>query len=195
MISTLVQDVPVARQNAGAAQEIAERYGAQVAVCYQCKRCTAGCPVADVMELRPHQVVRLARYGAIDRLLASDAIWDCVGCYLCTTRCPQAVPVAELFYSLKGQAMKRDATSPRTTVPALLKAFAAPVKRSGRSCEFEMSARYYMFSVQPTKALKEIPTALKLVRQGRLPLLGERVRGWKKVRAMLRKAVRLGGRS
>ena len=123
----MVENLSTLQPATAEAQEIEERYGEQITLCYQCKRCTSGCPVADAMDFRPHQVVRLVRVGAAERLLTSEAIWTCVGCYLCTTRCPQAVPLAELMYSLKGLALRRGVTAKRAPVPAFLRAFAKTV--------------------------------------------------------------------
>ena len=190
----VVEVAPRPQVESTTAREIEDRYGPQMALCYQCKKCTSGCPVADVMDFRPHQAVQLVRLGATDRLLKSDAIWTCVGCYLCTTRCPQGVPVADLMYSLKRQAMKRDLPSRRAPVPAFLKAFASSVERNGRNREAEMIGRYFL-ATDPRAALKEMPTGLKLFRQGRLPLWGHKSRGRKAMRAILNKARRLGGTS
>ena len=173
-------------------REIEDRLGAEVSLCYQCKRCTAGCPAADFMDLRPHQLVRLVRLGAAARAIAGEAIWNCVGCYACTTRCPQNVPITELIYSLKNQALKQGKTPRGARIPAFLKAFASTVQRYGRSQEAHMLVQYYV-TTDPGTAMKETSTAMKLLRQGRLPLLPHRVRGWKAVKKVLRKAARGGG--
>jgi len=181
-----------AQPSATTTQEIEGRYGAEVGLCYQCKKCTSGCPLADAMDFRPHQVVRLARLGATERLLTSEAIWTCVGCYLCTARCPQGVPVAELMYALKGLALRRGLTPRKAPLPAFLRAFESTVEHYGRNHELTM-LRHYFMSTDPMAALRRGSMGLKLFRQGRLPLLGEKVRGRRKVRAMLRRARRLGG--
>jgi len=182
----------VVETGTAAAREIEDRFGAEVALCYQCKRCTAGCPVVDSMEFRPHQMVRLVRLGAVDRPVASDAIWNCVGCYACTTRCPQNVPVTELIYSLKNAALREGKTPKRAPVPAFLNAFADTVKRHGRDNELEMLVRYFL-STDPRAALSQASTGMTLMRQGRLPLWGHRVRGWKAIKGLLRKARRKAG--
>ena len=38
--------------------------------CYQCGKCSAGCPVAPDMDLLPHQLVRLAVLGDVDRIIS-----------------------------------------------------------------------------------------------------------------------------
>ena len=35
--------------------------------CYQCAKCTAGCPMAEVMDVRPHQVMRLLQVDKVDK--------------------------------------------------------------------------------------------------------------------------------
>ncbi len=62
--------------------------------CYQCGKCTAGCPAADAMDFMPNQVLRLVQADEIDRVMRSRAIWLCVSCLTCTTRCPQSVDCA-----------------------------------------------------------------------------------------------------
>ena len=179
-------------QTGTVAREIEDRFGAEVALCYQCKRCTSGCPAVDFMELRPHQLVRLVRLGAADRSISTEAIWNCVGCYACTARCPQNVPITELIYSLKSLAMKEGKVPKGVRVPSFLRAFAGTVERHGRNQETQMLVQYYL-TTDPKTAVKETPTAIKLFRQGRLPLLPHRVRGWKAVKRVLRRVRRGGG--
>ena len=45
--------------------------------CYQCGKCSAGCPMAKYMDILPHQIIRFAQLGLKDELLASEAIWMC----------------------------------------------------------------------------------------------------------------------
>ncbi|MEE8442712.1 MAG: 4Fe-4S dicluster domain-containing protein [Dehalococcoidia bacterium] len=184
-----VEALPLLQPSSARVAEIEDRYESELTLCYQCKRCTAGCPVADVMDIRPHQIVRLARLGASDRLLRSEAIWTCVGCYTCSARCPQGVPITDLIHSLKGLAIKRGIPSKRAVVPAFLKAFEATVNRHGRNRELLTLTRYFL-STDPRAALKEAAMGLTLFRQARLPLLGEKLRGKKGIKAMLRKARR-----
>ena len=187
-----VDTVVSLERGAAASGPVEKLFAADVSLCYQCKRCTAGCPAVEFMDIKPHQLVRLVRMGAADRPVSGEAIWNCVGCYACTTRCPQKVPVAEIIYSLKSQALKQGRTPKRAPVPSFLNAFASTVGRYGRSQEAHMLLQYYL-TTDPGGAIKERSTAIKLLRQGRLPLLPHRVRGWKAVTRMLRRGRRSGG--
>jgi Fe-S oxidoreductase len=51
--------------------------------CYQCGKCSAGCPVSPEMDLLPHQLVRLAVLGNMDRIVKSKSIWLCLTCHTC----------------------------------------------------------------------------------------------------------------
>ena len=39
-------------------EKIASISGEKVLACYQCGKCTAGCPVADQMDIPPNQIIR-----------------------------------------------------------------------------------------------------------------------------------------
>ena len=69
--------------------------------CYQCGKCTAGCPVAAAVDMAPNQVVRALQLGNFEIAMASDTIWACVSCQTCSTRCPQSVDCAGIMDALR----------------------------------------------------------------------------------------------
>ena len=66
--------------------EVERRSGAQVSACYQCHKCSTGCPIAPEMDYLSSQIMRLIHLGAEDEILRSNAIWLCASCETCTTR-------------------------------------------------------------------------------------------------------------
>src|SRR5208282_717492 len=86
-------------------------YPIQVADCYQCGKCTAGCPVAMHMDVAPNQVVRLVQLGEWEKALQSRAIWECVGCQTCSTRCPKEVDCAGVMDALREAWLRLTGTS------------------------------------------------------------------------------------
>ena len=78
--------------------ELSRRVGAgsgeQPYKCYQCKRCSVGCPVAPFADLHPAQIMRAVQLGDYDAAVRSRMVWLCTGCETCTTRCPQGIDVA-----------------------------------------------------------------------------------------------------
>ena len=67
-------------------REVERRLGREVSACYQCGKCTAGCPVAYEMFYPVHAMVRLVQLGRKDDALRSRSQWVCVACETCSTR-------------------------------------------------------------------------------------------------------------
>lgn len=75
--------------------------GQKLLACYQCGKCSAGCPVVSRMEILPNQIIRYAQLGLEAELLASDAIWACASCMTCNVRCPKGINIAEVIEALR----------------------------------------------------------------------------------------------
>ena len=75
--------------------------GTNVMKCYQCGKCSSGCPVVDHMDLLPNQVLRLAQIGETRDLVDSNTAWICAACLTCTVRCPRGIKIAEVMEALR----------------------------------------------------------------------------------------------
>jgi heterodisulfide reductase subunit D len=78
------------------AKFIREECGENVYVCYQCERCSSGCPNSAAMRYRPAQMMRLAQFGLEERLITDASLWRCLGCDTCTEHCPHNLSVRRL---------------------------------------------------------------------------------------------------
>jgi len=117
----------------------------KVVDCYQCGKCTAGCPVAAHMDVSPNQVVRLAQLGEWEKALESRAIWECVGCQTCSTRCPKEVDCAGVMDALREASLARGMAAPeRFQVVAFQKVFLENIRRNGRLAELELIGQFKM---------------------------------------------------
>lgn len=94
-------------RNKPLAQEVAVRTQVEAAKCYQCGKCSGGCPVAEQMDVMPRQVLRLVQLGLIDEALHTRAIWLCAGCDTCSSRCPKGVDIAKVMETLRIMAKER----------------------------------------------------------------------------------------
>jgi heterodisulfide reductase subunit C len=72
------------------AQTIQGEIDENVFLCYQCVKCTSGCPLSNHFDLTPNQVMRALQLGD-ESVLESKTIWLCASCQTCTTRCPQGL--------------------------------------------------------------------------------------------------------
>ena len=88
------------------AQIITENIDENVFLCYQCVKCTSGCPLAEYMDLNPNQVLRAVQLGD-ESVLESNTIWICAACQTCTTRCPQGIDIAAIMDELRIESKKR----------------------------------------------------------------------------------------
>ena len=75
--------------------------GQNILACYQCGKCSAGCPMVTLMDLLPNQIIRLVQLGQIGDVLNSKTIWLCASCFTCTARCPKGVDLAKVMEALR----------------------------------------------------------------------------------------------
>ena len=86
-----------------------EQTGISVAQCYQCGKCTAGCPLREEMDFMPSQILRMLQFdqkGYEDKILGSLAIWLCLSCETCYSRCPQEVEFATVMDYLRKESIR-----------------------------------------------------------------------------------------
>lgn len=81
--------------------KVEEISGINLASCYQCGKCSAGCPMADLMEIPPHKVIRYLQTGQCEEALHSRSIWLCAACLTCEARCPKSVDMARVMEALR----------------------------------------------------------------------------------------------
>ncbi len=108
--------------------------GVNVNLCFQCKKCTAGCPMNYAMDYMPHQLIHAIRLGLEDIVINSKTMWMCAACETCTTRCPQDVDIAKVMDTAKIIAQQRG-IKPIKTIPAFYKSTIHSIKWFGRLYE------------------------------------------------------------
>ena len=91
------------------AKKIQAETGQNVYLCYQCVKCTSGCPLAEHFDLEPNQVMRMVQFGD-ESVLESKTIWTCASCLTCVSRCPKNVDLPRVMEALRQIAMERGAT-------------------------------------------------------------------------------------
>ena len=157
-----------------------------LADCYQCGKCTAGCPVSAHMDLVPNQVIRLLQLGQAEVALRSQAIWECVSCQTCSTRCPKEVDCAGIMDALREFSLSGRMVAPaQQPVVSFQEAFLANIRRNGRLAELELIARFKADVVFHTGRLgfifKDAGLAPQLSKRKKLHLMPEKARDRKVV--------------
>jgi len=167
--------------------------GERIAHCLQCGSCGGSCPSGADMQYTPRTLFALINADKRKEVLSANTMWLCVSCYLCTTRCPQNIPITDLMYSLKRMAI-RDGVAKETAAPALAKTFTDLVERYGRSYEFGIATLYLAVN-KPLSALKMGPMGFAMFTKGRLNILPTRIRQVDQLQAIIEKAREIGGAS
>ena len=123
-----------------------QRTGQKVRDCYQCKKCSAGCPIAFAMDLVPHEVMKMVQYGQERRLMRSSTIWLCASCETCTTRCPNEIDIAAVMDGLRQMALEADETLGEPEVGMFHKSFLGGIKYTGKTNEPVLIGAYKALS-------------------------------------------------
>ena len=92
-------------------EQIAELSGEDVSLCYQCGKCTAGCPMAEKMDLPPSMVMRYMQAELSEELKKATSRWDCIGCLVCGSRCPKMCNPAAVMEGLRQDDMRNGTRS------------------------------------------------------------------------------------
>ena len=82
-------------------RKIEEISGQKLLACYQCGKCSAGCPAVGEMDILPNQVIRYAQLGFKEELLEAKSVWVCASCYTCNVRCPKGIKIAEVMEAVR----------------------------------------------------------------------------------------------
>jgi heterodisulfide reductase subunit C2 len=140
--------------------------------CYQCKRCTAGCPVAGYADMHPAQIIRAVQLGQQDLIFEDKFIWLCTGCETCTTRCPQGIDIAAIMDELRIIARVEGKVRADAPFAGVLRLNYDSIRRWGRLYEIELLARDKL--TRPRSLLDDVGMGAKMLAKGKLHVLPER---------------------
>ena len=152
-----------------------------VQACFQCGRCSAGCPITEFFDLTTMEVVRLAAYGMEDKLLNSKAIWLCAACETCATRCPNDIDIAVLMDVLRELALRKGVKPAEPRVPVFHQSFLDSINHWGRAYEVGLIAGYKLRSGDLTGDMK---LGVKMFTKGKLGLLPHSIKGKAEIKKM-----------
>jgi heterodisulfide reductase subunit B len=146
---------------------VREATGDNVFKCYQCVKCTSGCPLADQFDLTPNQIMRSVQLNDIS-VLQSKSIWLCASCYTCATRCPQKIDVTGVIDALRIEALKRGVKPAEPHIAKFNKLFMRSIKIFGRAYELGLMASFNMVLGKP---LRDLKLGKRMFARGKLSIL------------------------
>jgi len=160
--------------NDSLAKLIEQELGENVYLCYQCVKCTSGCPLSNFFDWQPNQIMRAIQLGQEKIALHSFTPWLCSACQTCSTRCPQGIDINGVMEFLTREAIRRGITPPIPTVHNFNRAFLREVRIWGRMYEPGLMAE--MKLREPGTLLDDFDLYVRMLRKRKVALFPKLVR-------------------
>jgi len=170
---------PAGTTRESATERLLEEARASAARCYQCGKCSAGCPMGAEMSLQPHDIMRLVSRGRALEASAADSLWLCLTCETCSTRCPTAADPAAVIDALREIAVREGVADLPRAIAAFHRSFLDQLRATGRLYEAGFVLEYKLRS---GALLQDAGNAPAMVRRGKLHALPQRMKGAREVR-------------
>ena len=88
-------------------RRVQEISGENVFSCYQCGKCSAGCPMVGEMDLLPSEAIHMIQMG-LEEVMEANTMWICASCLTCSVRCPKGIDIAAIMEALRKIALRED---------------------------------------------------------------------------------------
>lgn len=138
------------------------------------------------MDHSPARVLRLLQLGQVERACRSLAIWFCVSCQVCTTRCPQEVDIAGTMDALRELARRHRFEHPGgRDILAFHRSLLRVVRRYGRLHEFPLIRSY---KLRTGHLLQDVLVAPRMFIRGKIRLLSRKIEGAEAVRRLFERS-------
>ncbi|MBR0404789.1 MAG: 4Fe-4S dicluster domain-containing protein [Eggerthellaceae bacterium] len=168
-----------------ACEAIARDAGVNLKDCYQCGKCTAGCPLAESMDLVPREVIRYLQLGAVDVVLEAKTPWICAQCVVCSSRCPQNVDICSVMRAVR-LASKHAGKRPVPEADIFDDEFIANVRAHGVSNEQYLAAAY---NVKSGHFVQDMGNATRMLKRGMVGVAMHNTKGRANVAALVDRAL------
>jgi heterodisulfide reductase subunit B len=150
------------------AARIQEALGQNVYLCYQCVKCTSGCPLGEFFDWQPNQIMRALQLGEESIALEAETPWLCAACQTCSTRCPQGLDVNAIMEFLTREAIAEGIEPPVAIVQLFNEAFMRQVRLWGRAYEAGLMAEMKLRTGDLTS---DLDLGTKMLRKRKFPVL------------------------
>ncbi|HSG42839.1 MAG TPA: heterodisulfide reductase-related iron-sulfur binding cluster [Anaerolineales bacterium] len=150
------------------AELIQQELGENLYLCYQCVKCTSGCPVGEFFDWQPNQIMRALQLGQDDIALEAKTPWLCASCQACTTRCPQGLNIAAIMDYLTQLALERGIRPKVPEVDYFNTAFMREVRLWGRAYELGLIVE---MKLRTLDIMADLDLGVKMFRKNKMPLL------------------------
>jgi heterodisulfide reductase subunit C len=183
-----MRDIQWQKIESGFLRELDPKGKLSVLSCYQCKKCSSGCPMERDSDVRPHEIIRMVQLGRRQEALGNKGIWMCVSCQTCVSRCPMNVDTPALIDALRATASRREIPTSVRQVPVFNRVFLEWAKHLGRVYELGMMATFKLGSREFFADVEKFPVML---RKGKLRLLPSFSKGRSRLKRIFRRTKKI----
>jgi len=173
------------KNNSNTINDLHVKTGVDINRCYQCGKCTAGCVLADEMDLSPNYIIRLLQTDTsdnFDKVLRSKAIWLCLNCENCVGRCPMEIDIPKVMdYMRELSFQQKKQHQAAHSIIAFHESFLDSIKYTGHLYELGMIAD---FKSRTFHLMQDVKLAPKMWLRGKLNLLPEMVKDIHAIKAI-----------
>jgi heterodisulfide reductase subunit C len=134
--------------------------------------------------MKPHELMRAIQLGLREEIYWSGAIWICISCETCNTRCPQKINILRVLNGLRELALgrKADYYNPYPAISGFHRLFMSLVARFGRMYELGLALLINLKMLTP---FKDIDMAGPMLRKGKLKPFPRSSRGARELRQVM----------
>ena len=164
-------------------EEVEEKAHTKTSSCFQCLKCSNGCPLSYEMDYLPAQIIRMVNLGMRDEVLKSRTIWVCASCETCTTRCPNDIDIAHVMDTLREMSLREGKAECEANLRKFHEAFLSAIKTWGRVHELQMIGTY---KLKTLRFMEDADVGMEMFKRGRIKLVPEPIKGRKAVRKIFK---------
>ena len=173
------------------AGKIKKDVGISVARCYQCGKCSAGCPVSLDMDFPPSLLIRKLQTGLPEheeQVLCSKSIWYCLSCEMCIARCPMEVDIPPMMDYLRNESIRLKKVNPAAkNIIKFHKAFLNSIEKTGRLYEMGLIIDYKSRSLN---LFQDVALAPVMFAKGKLNILPEIIKNRKNIKQIFQNTLK-----
>lgn len=165
--------------------KIIEMSGTNLSSCFSCMCCSSGCQFQHIMDVKPHQLVRMALMGLKEETLAAKASWLCVGCNTCSINCPNAIDIPAVMDAIRQISINENRKIPEPDILNFHEAVVSSVERYGRTHKLEIMMRYKIIK---RDFFSDVDVGVKMLAKRKLDLRASKIKDVHALKKMFNKA-------
>lgn len=168
--------------------QLEETIGVIASHCYQCGKCTAGCPLNEEMDIMPNQILRMLQLelpGYEDKILGSLSIWLCLACDTCYSRCPQEVKLSQVMDFLRQESIRQNKVNPKAKdILKFHQSFLETIERNGKLNEVWLTINY---KLKTLNLMQDVEHAPSMFLKGKLSIIPDRVQNVREIEKIFKR--------